>query len=681
MFILMILFWEASVRKTPTIFLDELKWTQLSRAIATTGHAARRGDPTGFQSLYSFLIAPWWWLHSTSAAYTAIKYVNVAVMSTAAIPVYFLARRLGSPLGAAVAALGALCTSAFFYATFLLPEVLAYPAFSLCAYVCVRALAGGGRRWTIGASGACVVAVQVRGELVGAGAAFVLAAIVLWLAGPRSKKLRADWSRFDRFGAGLLALGALILLNSMLTSHSDVWALVTQNYKTRAWHLGFEAASALVIGLGVLPAVAGLASLWLPERKDDATWRAFAAFLGSSIVTFGTYTGIKAAYLSVTFGTYVEERNLIYLSPLLIVGAVVYFSARRPSLIALALSAAFCGWLVIAYGYQLGFPYFEAPGYGIAAMANRAFSWDQPTIRVGLEVTLAVSLALCLVPFARGRLARGRPIVLGIAALAVASWGLAGEVTSARGSEKSANQLAANLPQPLDWVDRLAHGQGVTYLGQQLGSNIGLQLTEFWNNSIKHIWTLDGTAPGPGPTLTPDLASPNGTLRDDPGLDFVLTDNGVQLIGQVVKKNRSLTLVRAVHPWRLQETYYGRALDGWIADHPDATYAYFGPARRGLLSIDVSRAGFCAKQAPPTPVTIRVGPVALNSQRAPKVVRATTVRHVLLHSCQQKTIRLRTTAPVAVTVHVAKLVRATDYGLSDSRLLGAQFDSSFTPTR
>jgi len=90
MFILMILFWEASVRKTPTIFLDELKWTQLSRAIATTGHAARRGDPTGFQSLYSFLIAPWWWLHSTSAAYTAIKYVNVAVMSTAAIPVYFL---------------------------------------------------------------------------------------------------------------------------------------------------------------------------------------------------------------------------------------------------------------------------------------------------------------------------------------------------------------------------------------------------------------------------------------------------------------------------------------------------------------------------------------------------------------------------------------------------------------
>ena len=50
--ILMILFWEASVQKTPTIFSDELKWAQLSRSIASTGHAAHRGQATSFQSLY-----------------------------------------------------------------------------------------------------------------------------------------------------------------------------------------------------------------------------------------------------------------------------------------------------------------------------------------------------------------------------------------------------------------------------------------------------------------------------------------------------------------------------------------------------------------------------------------------------------------------------------------------------
>jgi len=314
-------------------------------------------------------------------------------------------------------------------------------------------------------------------------------------------------------------------------------------------------------------------------------------------------------------------------------------------------------------------------------MANRTFRWDQPTIRIALAVTVAVSVLLCLVPFARRRLGAARPALLGLTALAVAVWGLAGEVTSARGSQAGATQLAANLPQPLNWVDQLSNGSGVTYLGQQIGTDIGLELTEFWNRSIEHIWTLDGTAPGPGPTLTPDLARPDGTLRFDPGLDYVLTDNGVTVVGRPIKKNGSLTLVRVTHPWRLQESYYGRAPDGWIADRHDATYAYFGPARHGVLTVDVSRAGFCAASAPPTGVTLRFGPVALNSQRAPKVAHATVVRHVLLHSCEQIPIRLRTKAPVAVTVHVAKLVRATDYGISDSRLLGAQFGGSFKPTR
>jgi hypothetical protein len=678
--ILMVLVWEVAVRKTPTIFSDELKWAQLSRAIADTGHAAQRGEPVSFGSLYSFLIAPFWWLPSTAAAYTAIKYANLVVMASAAVPVYFLARRLVSPVGAVVAGLGTLCTSALFYAPFLLPEVLAYPTFCLCAFLCVRALAGGGRRWIIAAILACAVAVAVRSQLVCVGAAFAVAAVVLWLCGPRSKKLRAGWSRTDTLGAAVLGAGALILLNAIISHHSNEWAVVTQSYKDRMWHLGLEAGSALVIGLGVLPAMAGLASLWLPERKHDPNWRAFAALTAASIVTFGAYTAIKAAYLSLTFGTFVEERNLIYLSPLLITGAVVYFSARRPSRIALALSTAFCGWLVLAYGYQLGFPYFEAPGYGIATMANRAFHWDQPTIRLALGATLVVSFAICLVPFARHRLGSARALVLGFAALGIAVWGLAGEVTSARGSQSGATQLAANLPQPLNWVDRRAGGSGVTYLGQQVGTDIGLNLTEFWNRSIEHIWTLDGSAPGPGPTLTPDLARPDGTLRFDPGTDFVLTDNGVKMIGQTIQQNGSLTLIRVPHPWRLQESYYGRSADGWIADRNDASYAYFGPARRGVLTVDVSRLGFCAN-APPTPITVRIGPVALNSQRAPVVLRPTTVRHGLLRACHHIPIRVRTTAPVAVAVHVAKLERATDYGIGDSRLLGAQFNASFIPTR
>ena len=51
--------------KTPWVFTDELEWTQISRSIESTGHAARRGEPIFFKSLYAYLIAPFWWIHST----------------------------------------------------------------------------------------------------------------------------------------------------------------------------------------------------------------------------------------------------------------------------------------------------------------------------------------------------------------------------------------------------------------------------------------------------------------------------------------------------------------------------------------------------------------------------------------------------------------------------------------
>ena len=88
---------EAWSRKTPWVFTDELEWTQLSRSIAHSGQAARRGEPIYFKSIYAYLIAPFWWIHSTAAAYSAIKYANAVMMALAAVPTYLLARMLVTP--------------------------------------------------------------------------------------------------------------------------------------------------------------------------------------------------------------------------------------------------------------------------------------------------------------------------------------------------------------------------------------------------------------------------------------------------------------------------------------------------------------------------------------------------------------------------------------------------------
>ena len=670
--------WEASSRKSPTIFSDELQWAQLSRAIASTGHAAALGVPQPHKSLYSYVIAPGWWAGSVGSGYALIKYFQAVLMCLTAIPVYFLARLVVPKRIALVAAFASILTSAMFYATFLLPEALAYPVFATVAFLCVRSLAGGGGRWTIAAIVGCLVATQVRGELATLAAAYVLAAAVVLATGSTSKRIRARWSILDHVGAGVLVLGILVVLNQLVSDHSPEYAVVTQAFKHRMWSLGFQAGSAFAIGLGVLPAMAGLASLWLPSRRDDPAWRAFAAFTAAAIFSVSTYTAIKAAYLSTVFATRVEERNMIYLGPLLIVGCAVYFTSRRIWLPGIVLAAGFVTWLVTAYGYQLSYPYFEAPGYGIAAMANRSWHWDQPTIRHWLYVACAVFFLIAVLSRLPRIPRRAWQGAAAAAALVAVAWSLTGEITSVRGSNVSANALIANLPKPLDWVDVAAGRQPVTLFGENIGDANGIWLLEFWNKSIVHDWTLDATAPRPDPTLTPDVKTTDGRMHPDPGTDFVLTTGGVEVHGTTVDTQPGYVLRRITHPWRLQTALFGRQGDGWIGS--DARYVKFGPGRsQGTVAVSASRAGFCNQTAPKTHVTIKVGEVALNSQFKPVLGRTLVMRRRLLANCATWTETLPARPPFIVTVHVSPLVRPSDYGTTDVRYLGAVVNWTFTP--
>ncbi len=688
--LLSLLFWEAAIRRTPTISTDEFEWAQLSRAIAATGHAARRGEPIGFKSLYAFLIAPCWWIHSVGTAYGAIKYLNTVVMSLTAIPTYLLARTMVSTRAAAVAALGALCTTALYYAGFLLPEVLAYPTFAFCALLSIRALAGGGRRWIVAAIAFDLLATQVRSELIVLPASLALAACVLWLVGPRGQRLRRGWGVFDHVGAALLLLGVFVVGNQLAGPHAHEWQTVTETWKGRMWSLGMQASEALALGLGLLPLVGGLASLWIPDRRDDPRWRAYAAFTAAAIVTVWTYTAVKAAYLSTVFATRVEERNMIYLGPLLLVGTVVWLSSRRRWLPGTLAAWAFTTWLVIYYGYQLNYPYFEAPGYGIATMANRAWNWDQPTIRIGLAVACAVLLAVLLV-LHTGRIpARVRTAVVLVAAATTVTWMLTAEITSSRGSAAESKAFAHGMAQPLDWIDRATAQSPTTFIGENISSGdaLGIDLIEFWNRSIKNVWSLDGSAPGPGGTVTPDLANANGALTNDPGFRYVVATAGVDLAGTVVTSRAGLTLRRIDHhPWALLQAVYGVSNDGWLTAADETTpaygrFAYFGPERTaGTLHIRVARTGFCAATAPRAHVVVRVGTIVLDPQRAPVIGRVTRTDRFVLPNCKARSTSLTATPPLVVQVSAAPTFSPLDYGVGDNRHLGVQVGFSFSPKR
>ena len=88
---------QAWAHKTPWLFGDELELTQLSRAIADTGHAARRGEPYSFTTLWTYVLAPAWLIDNLHAAYATVKYLTVIVMTATVFPAYGIARLLRRP--------------------------------------------------------------------------------------------------------------------------------------------------------------------------------------------------------------------------------------------------------------------------------------------------------------------------------------------------------------------------------------------------------------------------------------------------------------------------------------------------------------------------------------------------------------------------------------------------------
>ena len=80
-------------------------------------------------------------------------------------------------------------------------------------------------------------------------------------------------------------------------------------------------------------------------------------------------------------------------------------------------------------------------------------------------------------------------------------------------------------------------------------------------------------------------------------------------------------------------------------------------------------------------MTVRIGPISLNEQRAPVVRRALRVEHVVVQNGREENLSVRLHGPVAVQVTESPTFRPSDYGGTDGRLLGIAVGFQFTPAR
>ena len=437
--------WQASNHPSPTIFTDEIEMTQLARSFAATGHATLRGQSIhGLAPLAAYLSAPFWWVNDVPTAYSLIKAFGALTMAAAVFPAYGLARLVVGHRWALFAAAGTGLSPALAYAPILVKEPTAYPAATLALFLITRWLARPTLRGAALAVGACALGLIAKDQLAVLFPIFGAAGLALVWRGARMTEFRQAWTPGDWVGTATLALGVLLACGAYVAHRSQSWYIATTFYEGRMLDFGLWAAGALAIGLGVVPVVAGLASVVRPKDEAARPGTFALAFVTIvSVVCFGVYTAVKAAYLSTVFANLTLERNLIFLVPLLFAGTALFFERRGGRWWAVVAAGIFVLYLVRATPYSLTqYPNYEAHGSRDAALANRIFRWPADTIEhVLVTVTVVATAALALVPRIRSR-RLALTVTATIAALTLAWTGTA-EVYAAHGESLFSARLYA----------------------------------------------------------------------------------------------------------------------------------------------------------------------------------------------------------------------------------------------
>jgi hypothetical protein len=681
---------EAWTHATPWLFGDELELTQLSRSIADTGHAARRGEPHAFNTLWTYWMAPAWLIDNVHTAYSTVKYLAAIVMTLTVFPAYGIARVFVTRRPALFVALASAAIPALAYSSMMVEEPLAYPYSTLCLFLILRVLVRP-TAWSVAAAAAAsVIAPFVRGELGVVPVIFALSVVFLAWRSRWMSRRRADWSRWDWVGFVTLLVGAAVISGAFLGHQSLEWLISTRHYKDRMFDLGFDAAGALTIGLGVLPVVAGLAALWrAPGEEPSREVSAFRSLLLASIVAFGLYTAVKSTYVSTVFGTYTYERNLIYLAPLLFAGTALWLERRRLNPVALGASTAFVLFLILTTPYEMGQDIsYNAPGLAILQQANRYLRLDPGDARIGLLALLALSVALLVTPrFLR----RGAAWFALAVATGVVAWNLTGEIAFASASNRTSDRFIENIREPLSWVDDKTGGAPTLYLGQQMKDQNGEWLLEFWNRSIKAVWSLDGTAQGPGPVLTPDPRASDGALSHDPGYPYIVQESGIEVVGETVATHlhragwalEPWKLVQVAPPLRLRGAVTGVYSDGWAGSSSAYTRYSSEGNRAGRVRVTVSRKAWGGPNKTGH-VTVAIGPIVIGDDKQPHLVTPTTVERFDIKSKREVSVVLDAPGPrfrVEVTITPTFVPQELAADQNDRRELGAKVGYRFLPAR
>jgi hypothetical protein len=553
----------------PRVFGDELIYSSLAKSFALGGDLLLRGDrELGYGVVYPVFASPAYALAPDgAAAFVAIKDLNAVVMSLAAVPAYFLARRVVSHgWSLAVAALS-VAVPAMNYTALVMTEPVFYPGFVCLALALVLAL----ERPTARRQLVVVALVLGLGAVRAQAFAFAPAvATAVALHAGRGRELYRFLPTWLSFAAGgLLALVAWLAAG---LSPLGAYGVLARDYsafdvvKWAAWNLADLELAVGVVALAVLPVAASR----LLRRDAAAREHAF----GSAAVSLTLWTLASVALLSASpYGLgRLHERNLFYVVPLLLTCLAYWLSnglprPRAPTAIALA--------------GVLALPIVLPSRFVLAT-----YSIDAPTMLALRQLHLSVSTSPKTLLILGG--AVGAAVFVGARRPAIPLLTVVVAFVGVAAATDWRSPLTPTQADRLAWVDRaLPAGARATLVHVDLPKDVcatvrddGQQRrlevwTEFFNTRIDHVASVFGQIKEDGLQSRELTIGRDGSLRAggrelEP--DYVVVDSRIEVAGTPVTVFDGRTLggsgyegltlwrtggpVRIAHPERL----HGEAL-------------------------------------------------------------------------------------------------------------------------
>ncbi len=557
---------------SPWIMVDELVYSDMARSFAQTGHFLIRGVHANYGFVYPLLLSP---VYSAIGPMTDVyrwsQVVNALVICSAVVPAYLLARRVLRPSTALVAAALAVAIPSTVYAGTLMTENVFYPVFLWLALALVAALERPTPARQLLLLAACALAFVTRAQAVALVVAALTSPLVLaWIERGRPHRLKAFAPLYAIVGAAAV----VVVVVEVARGRSPAAILgnysVTSNGGYRPWPaiewIVLHVAE-LDLAVFVLPFAAFIV-LVANARHLDRRLRVYSA----ATVSLSLWLVLEVGLFASRYSQRVEERNLFYLMPLLVIALLAWIERGQPlppraSVAAAGVSAALPGAIPFAHLFNIT---AQSDTIGLQPWWFLGNTW---TGRHGVGVVvvaLAIGLAACFLWLPR-RYAAALPVLVAggflLTWLPVELW------THSFPRLASSAYAQGSGKKDKSWIDDAVGRNakvGVIFAG---GNNLAVLENEFWNRSVDRVYGLGARLPGDMPEIQTHVDQATGELS---GITerYVLAPTSVQVLGDRVAADpaKQLVLYRVVRPVRVTTRVVGLypttpGVESWSRGH------------------------------------------------------------------------------------------------------------------